>query len=244
MKKILFFLIAVSVGMSCSTGGNRKCLEINKQLTSENRLLRNKISLLRRENSVFKYENIQYKKDLENRTAEVEKLASEIESIKKKFEGDVSLWKQKYKNLAEKNRILEKESSEKIRELTELNHQLEQGFSEDIKKLTESLRKKDEDFGVEREQLKKISAENEFKRLKEIEDVKNEISVLEKEKAEVKIKIHELSLKLENALREVEEKNVIIRELKKEIPPPAGIKDVEDIDGDIKDRNGKSNKRD
>jgi chromosome segregation ATPase len=234
MKKILFFLIAVSIGISCSTGGNRKCLEINKQLTSENRLLRNKISLLQRENGVFKYENIQYKKDLENRTAEVEKLASEVESIKEKFEGDVSLWKQKYNNLAEKNKILERESSEKIRELTELNRQLEQGFSEDIKKLSANLRKKDEDFGVEREQLKKISAENEFKRSREIEDVKNEISVLEKERSEMTIKIHELSLKLESAIREVEEKNMLIRELKKEIPPPAGIKGKEDIDKEIK----------
>ena len=180
MKRILLGAILCSLVISCSTAGNKKCLEINKQLTSENRVLRNQITLLQRENGVFKYENIQYKRNLEKKIAEAEKLESEIGFIKVKSEKDISLWKEKYKNISKKNKILEKESSEKIRELTELNQQLEHKLSEEIKELTGSLRKKDEEFGVERENLKKVSAEMDFIRLKEIEDVKKNVSVLEK----------------------------------------------------------------
>jgi chromosome segregation ATPase len=216
MKKILLLLVVVFTGISCSTGGNRKCLEINKQLTSENRLLRSKISLLQRENSVYKYENIQYRKDLENRIAESEKLESEMASLKEKFRGDISLWEEKYSNLTKKNEILERESSEKIQELTELNRQLEQRFSDEIKKLTQSIRSRDEEFGRDREQMKKVFAEDRFNLAKGLEDVKKNIALLEKEKSEMKIRINEISLQLENALREIEEKNTLIRELKKD----------------------------
>lgn len=238
MRKILLLLAVLFIGSSCSTGGNRKCLEINKQLTSENRLLRNKISLLNRENSVYKYENIQYRKDLESRIAELEKLESEMTSLKEKFRGDISLWEEKYSNLTRKNEILERESSEKIQELTELNRQLEERFGDEIQKLTQSIRTKDEEFGRDREQMKKVFAEDKFNLAKGLEDVKKDIGLLEKEKSEMRIRINEISIQLENALKEIEEKNTLIRELKK-AAPHEGVEGSDNRGKDIKDHNEK-----
>ena len=238
MKKVLLLLVVILIGISCSTGGNRKCLEINKQLTSENRLLRSKISLLQRENSVYKRENIQYRKDVENRIAELEKLESEMASLKEKFRGDIALWEEKYSNLTRKNEILDRESSEKIQELTELNRQLEKRFGDEIQKLMQSIRAKDEEFGRDREQMKKLFAEDKFNLAKRLEDVKKNIGLLEKEKSEMGIRINEISLQLENAQREIEEKNSLIRELKK-VAPREGVENPDGKGKDMKNHNQK-----
>jgi len=213
MKNMVPVLMVLFAFVACATVENKKCLEINDHLKSENRLLQKRLSLLQRENSVYKQENLQYKKNLDTKSAEVEKLESELRSIRERFEKDIALWEKKYENLREKNMILERESSEKIQELTRLNRQLEDKLGGDIRRLAEESQKKDETFGEEREQLKKDFARREFDRLKQIEDLKKSISELQRQNAEMEAKINDFILGQEEARRELKEKDARIQEL-------------------------------
>ncbi len=171
---------------ACATSGGSRCGEIKDNLESENILMKRNLVLIERENSVIREENLSYKRDLQTKTALAEKLEEDIKSLTDKYKKDISLWEQKYGNLMDKNKILEKESSEKIREMTALNKDLEIRLGNQIKKLNEDMQKKEQEHHGEKEKMKTDFAQREFNLQKDIEEMKRTLKGKDEEIATLK----------------------------------------------------------
>jgi chromosome segregation ATPase len=208
-----FSLIFTICIFSCSSMTKSKCLELNDNLTSENILMKKKITLMEREGGVLKEENLLYKRDLQQRMAEVEHLVNEIKSLKQKYDNDTALWNSRYLNIVEKNKILEKESSEKIKELSELNRQLEARLGEEIRRLTGEMAVREKGHATEMEQIKSQFAAREFTLLKEIEEFKKQISTRDAEIASLKSKNSEQSLAIAVSKEKIDELNKLLTKL-------------------------------
>jgi chromosome segregation ATPase len=208
----LFLIFTICI-FSCSSMTKSKCLELNDNLTSENTLMKKKITLMEREGGVLKEENLLYKRDLQQRMAEVEHLVNEIKSLKDKYDNDTALWNSRYLNIVDKNKILEKESSEKIREMSELNRQLEVKLGDDIKRLTGEMAARVKASAKEIELIKSQFAAREFTLLKEIEEFKKQISSRDAEIASLKSKNSEQSLAIAVSKEKIDELNRILTKL-------------------------------
>lgn len=215
--KLISAVLICAWAVSCSTTLNLKNAGSNEQLKAENSLAKKRLTLLQRENAVFKDENLQHKKEIEDSRARIEKLNADIESLKNKYQKDISLRDSQYQNLMQKNAIQEKESSRKILELTQLNQKIETDMGNSIKLLHEENSKLKETFNRDRENMRNESTKKEFALLKEMEELKKFIAARDAEITSIKTAQKELSIKLEDASKELRVKDDAIKKLDGEI---------------------------
>ncbi len=215
--KAIISIVILGLAVSCKTLGSSEYRKLNEQLNSENRLLNKKVTLVTRQNSVYVEENLICKRALDQKTAQMEKLQGDMESMERKLRGDIALLEGKYRNLLDKNRILEAQSSEKIRELTELNNQIEKKLGDEIAVLGAAMKKNAEDFGREKEQLMLSIAQIEFNNAKESEKYKKIIATRESELSDEKTRNAELAMKLADTARSLEEMRGAVKNLEAEL---------------------------
>ena len=186
--------------------------EIEK-LKSENYVARNKVILIERRNSILEEENIIQMKEIKQKKAENENLLSEKKILEKKYSSDISLWTEKYNNLSEKNRILEKESSEKIKELTQLNRTLEFTLGNRIKALNEQIKNREIEFAAELEKTKKEHAQREFTLSLKVEELKKSVTMSDEKILKQEMSIRDLKEKHEKSTAETAGKDNLIKGL-------------------------------
>ncbi len=201
MKKTAIVFTALAVALSCATMDTGKQKEYGERLRAENSLMKKRLVLLERENGVLKQENLQYKKDLQQLGARFEKLEADLASLNEKYRTDIALRDAQNRNLAQKNAILEKESSEKIKELTAVNKEMETRLSAEIRSLNEQMARQKEAFNKEREALKQESAKKEFELSTEIGALKKNLAGRETEVAALKTLQSEAAVKIQEAAR-------------------------------------------
>lgn len=208
---------AVIVIFGCRTLSISECHDLNEKLNAENRLLNKKNVMITRQNSIYAEENIALKKNLDQKNAQFQKLREDSESLERKLRGDIALLEGRNKNLMEKNRILEAESSEKIKELTELNKDLEKKLGEEIAKLNETLKKQSEDASREKEVLTLQMAQIEYQMAKKLEEQKKITVDREAEIADLKAKNTEMAIKITELVKKLEESQAAIKRLEEDL---------------------------
>ena len=80
--------------------------------------------MLERENVVVSAENREQKRDIDKLNASIETLRQQLKSEQEKFRTESDLAAVHYRNLEERSRLAEKESSSRIQELTRMNRDL------------------------------------------------------------------------------------------------------------------------
>jgi|GEM_PF-5243189 len=185
MKKKLFVFVIIIINMfiivSCSKSLIIKDRKKNETIRAENSLLKKKTIMIERENTVLEIDNIFYKKKISDKNAEIEKIKADCQSLKKKNSEEILLLNRKYDNLYQTNKILKKDSTDKIKKLTILNKEIEDSLSNEIKRLNITIKKNHDKFNSEREVLKKRSSEKEYAFNRRIEKIKNEIAMTKKD---------------------------------------------------------------
>jgi chromosome segregation ATPase len=215
--KTFLLIAALLAALSCKTLTTSESQRLNEQLNSENRLLNKKMMLILRQNSVYVEENLIYKRSLDQKTAQYEKLRGDMESLERKLQGDIALLEGKNRNLKEKNRILEAQSSEKIRELTELNKQMEKRLGDEIAALNAAVKKSAEEFGRQKEQLMLLAAQKDFEHSKQSEELKKNIAAKDAEVSELKTKNAEFAMKLAEAKKAQDDAGAAMKNLELDI---------------------------
>lgn len=240
MMKAFLLIGALLAVLSCKTITTSETQRLNEQLNSENRLLNKKITLITRQNSVYVEENLIYKRSLDQKTAQYEKLRGDMESLERKLKGDIALLEGRYQNLQEKNRILEAQSSEKIRELTELNKQVEIKLGGEIAALNAAVKKNAEEFGRQKEQIMLQAAQKDFEHSKQSEELKKNIAAREAEASDLKTKNAELTMKLAEMKKSLDDAAASMRNLELDISKlRAGLAAAEKDRSDLRDQLGR-----
>lgn len=236
MMKVFPLIGALLLVVSCKTLTTSECQRLNEQLNSENRLLNRKVTMVTRQNSVYVEENLIYKRNLDQKSAQYEKLRGDMESLERKLRGDIALLEGRYKNLQEKNRILEAQSSEKIKELTELNKQVEMKLGGEIAALHAAAKKSAEDFSRQREQMMLLAAQKEFDHSKQAEELKKAVAARETEISELKTVNVDLSMKTAEAKKALDAAGVSMKNLEADVAKlRAGLAAAEKERNDLKD---------
>lgn len=238
MKRIVFFLIILIGLASCATMLSSNPEDVNEKLKAENKIMKKKLSGLERENSKFTEENEDYRKDLASQTARMEKLGQEMEVLTDKYQRDVHQLKRQIEDLEERRAAQELACSQQIQELTRLNGEMEANWQAERTQWNDELAAQREAFHREREVMQSESARREQELARQMEDLKKEIQALKEKLGSAEQQIEqfkkdaagkeqallsqqasgsELSLKIEEAAKEIQARDTKIQQLEKDI---------------------------
>lgn len=134
----------------------------NEQLKAEHALAARRMVMIERSNTVINNENIAYKKRIQETEAHLEKVQADYNAFVQKHNAEIARLTNDYNNLISKIKILEQSSGQKIQELSRLNKELQERTSTEIKKLNDEMKKMSDQFSIEREAIKKASAQTEY----------------------------------------------------------------------------------
>jgi len=215
IKKFVIITIIVSI-LSCETVNGSRYQDLNEQLRAENSLMKNRLTLLQRENSILEDENFQKKKEIQQLNSKVEKLTSDLLSFKDKYQKDIALRETQYNNLEKKYSIMEKESLARIQDLTALNKNMETKLTLEIKQLNNTIKNLQDAFSKEREIMRNERMQKELAMSRQIEELKKSIDGKEGEIASQKTSLSELSLKLKEGEKSINEKEKAMLNLENE----------------------------
>ncbi len=212
MNKPLF-LIFLFVVPSCATYIHADGRGEIEKIKSQNHIIRNRLILIERRNSIVEEENIARIREIQEKQAQYENLAAEKKALLEKSASDMHLMNEKYRNLEEKSRILEKESSRKIQDMALLNRNLEGTLGSKILMLNEEIKKRELNFGNEMERIKKEHARNVYELSIKAEELKKTISNDDDIIHSLDLDLSELSGRIKKLSGELMNKNDIIRGL-------------------------------